>query len=418
MFHPKAKELVTIDPILNNLILKEDRRQEEGLELIASENATSPAVMQAQGSILTNKYAEGFPKKRYYGGCEFIDNIEQLAIDRAKKLFKTGYANVQPHSGSSANMAAYFSLLKPGDKVLAMSLSAGGHLTHGSSVNFSGQIFNFSSYGVDPQTERIDYDLVEKIAVEVKPRLIIAGASSYTRDIDFKIFRQIADRVSAYLMVDMAHISGLVAAGLHSDPIPYAHIITSTTHKTLRGPRGGLILSNEEELYKKIDSTLFPGIQAGPLEHVIAGKAVCFLEASLEHFKIYQKNVLLNARVLAENLISKGITLVTNGTDNHQILIKTDCVNLSGRDSAIVLESAGITCNKNMIPYDTRSPFATSGIRLGTPAITTRGLKSEHMPLIATWIDRSLRSQGDRELLENIRQEIFSLCKEYPIYKF
>ncbi len=417
MFHPKAFDLKMIDPEIFSIIESERERQELGLELIASENYTSPAVMQAQGSILTNKYAEGLPKKRYYGGCEFVDQAEILAIDRVTQLFGAKYANVQAHSGSQANMGAYFSLLNVGDTVLGMNLSEGGHLTHGSPVNFSGKLFKFISYGLDEKTERIDYDHVLEMAKQNKPKLIVAGASAYPRAIDFKKFREIADLVGAYLMVDMAHIAGLVAAGLHESPIPYAHVTTSTTHKTLRGPRGGIILTNEEELFKKLNSNIFPGIQGGPLEHVIAGKAVAFKEALTPEFKSYQKQVLLNSATLANGLMELGIKLVTDGTDNHLVLLKTDSVNLSGKEAEAALEHAGITCNKNMVPKDTRSPFITSGVRLGTPAITTRGLKENHMLMLAKWIHLALISSKDDNALKKIKNEVLELCKEFPVYK-
>jgi glycine hydroxymethyltransferase len=417
MFHPNAYDLKMIDPEISSIIENERERQELGLELIASENYTSPAVMQAQGSILTNKYAEGLPKKRYYGGCEFVDLAEILAIDRVTQLFGAKFANVQAHSGSQANMGAYFSLLNVGDTVLGMNLSEGGHLTHGSPVNFSGKLFKFISYGLHEKTERIDYDHVLEMAKQNKPKLIVAGASAYPRAIDFKKFREIADQVGAYLMVDMAHIAGLVAAGLHESPIPYAHVTTSTTHKTLRGPRGGIILTNEEDLFKKLNSNIFPGIQGGPLEHVIAAKAVAFKEALAPEFKSYQKQVLLNSASLAKGLMELGIKLVTDGTDNHLVLLKTDSVNLSGKEAEAALEHAGITCNKNMVPKDTRSPFITSGVRLGTPAITTRGLKENHMLMLAKWIHLALISSKDDNALKKIKNEVLELCKEFPVYK-
>jgi len=417
MFHYNSSDLKTLDPEIFSIIEKERRRQEDGLELIASENYTSPAVMQAQGSILTNKYAEGLPKKRYYGGCEFVDQGEILAIDRLTKLFGAKYANVQPHSGSQANMGAYFATLSVGDTVLGMNLSEGGHLTHGSPVNFSGKLFKFVSYGLHETTERIDYDAVLNMAKEHKPKMIVAGASAYPRSIDFKKFREIADEVGAILMVDMAHIAGLVAAGVHESPIPHAHIVTSTTHKTLRGPRGGIILTNDEELFKKLNSNIFPGIQGGPLEHVIAAKAVAFHEALLPEFKIYQQQVVKNAQVLADNLMNKGIKLVTDGTDNHLLLLKTDSVGLSGKEAEHALEAAGITCNKNMVPKDSRSPFVTSGVRLGTPAITTRGLKENHMDMLADWIYKALKQHSDESALTKIKNDVLTLCKEFPVYK-
>jgi glycine hydroxymethyltransferase len=416
MFNNNSGKLEIMDPEIFGIIAKERARQEDGLELIASENYTSPAVMQAQGSILTNKYAEGLPNKRYYGGCEFVDLVETLAIERANKLFNSKFANVQAHSGSQANMAAYFSMLEHGDKVLGMNLAEGGHLTHGSPVNFSGKLFKFSSYGINPETERLDYNLIREIAKSTKPKLIVAGASAYAREIDFKIFREIADEVGALLMVDMAHIAGLVAAGLHNSPIAHAHVTTSTTHKTLRGPRGGIILTNEEELFKKLNSNIFPGIQGGPLEHVIAGKAVAFKEALDPSFVVYQKQVVTNSKALASALLDKGISLVSGGTDNHLVLLKTDSVGLSGKAAEIALEHAGITCNKNMIPGDTRSPFVTSGIRLGTPAITTRGLKENHMVILAGWIHLALSNSTNEETLKNIKNQVLELCKTFPVY--
>lgn len=416
MFHKDSTKLSSMDPEIFGIIEKERARQENGLELIASENYTSPAVMQAQGSILTNKYAEGLPGKRYYGGCEFVDLVETLAIERVNKLFNSKFANVQAHSGSQANMAAYFSMLEYGDSILGMNLAEGGHLTHGSPVNFSGKLFKFCSYGLNPETERIDFDRVREIAKAERPKLIVAGASAYAREIDFKTFREIADEVGAQLMVDMAHIAGLVAAGLHLSPIPYAHVTTSTTHKTLRGPRGGIILTNEEDLFKKLNSNIFPGIQGGPLEHVIAGKAVSFKEALDPSFVAYQKQVIANSKALAASLIDKGIGLVSGGTDNHLVLLKTDSVGLSGKVAELALEHAGITCNKNMIPGDKRSPFITSGIRLGTPAITTRGLKESHMIILADWIHLALTNSTNEEILKKIKNQVLELCSAFPVY--
>ncbi len=416
MFHPNSFDLKNMDPDIFSLINKEKIRQEEGLELIASENYASQAVMQAQGSILTNKYAEGLPKKRYYGGCEFIDRIEELAISRACTLFKCQFANVQPHSGSQANMGSYFALINHGDTVMGMDLAQGGHLTHGSSVNFSGKNYKIISYGLETKTERIDFNQVEKLAKEHKPKLIIAGASAYPRAIDFKIFREIADSVNAYLLVDMAHIAGLVAADCHQSPINYAHITTSTTHKTLRGPRGGIVLTQDEEIFKKINFNIFPGIQGGPLEHIIAAKAVCFKEALANEYKTYQKQVIKNAQALADTLINKGVELVTGGTDNHLLLVKTDSVGLSGKDSEKILEASGITCNKNMIPGDKRSPFITSGVRLGTPAITTRGLKEEHMGLLGNWIYKALKNPTNSDLHDSLSKEVRALCQKFPVY--
>lgn len=417
MFNEKANSVQSMDPEIFDLINKERARQEDGLELIASENYTSPAVMQAQGSILTNKYAEGLPNKRYYGGCEFVDQVEILAIERVTKLFNAKFANVQPHSGSQANMGAYFATVKPGDKILGMNLAEGGHLTHGSPVNFSGKLFNFCAYGLNPETEMIDFNIVREQAKKEMPQLIVAGASAYPREIDFKTFKEIADEVGAKLMVDMAHIAGLVATGLHNSPIPYADVTTSTTHKTLRGPRGGLILTNNEELFKKLNSNIFPGIQGGPLEHVIAGKAVAFHEALQTDYVEYQKQVIKNSKKLSLELISRGIELVSGGTDNHLVLVKTDSVNLSGKEAEHALEMAGITCNKNMVPNDKRSPFVTSGVRLGTPAITTRGLREEHMVLLAGWINEALRNSTNETVLNNIKAEVLKLCRDFPVYK-
>lgn len=417
MFNKNAGSLKTMDPEIFGIIEKERTRQEDGLELIASENYTSPAVMEAQGSILTNKYAEGLPNKRYYGGCEFVDQAEILAIERITKLFGAKFANVQPHSGSQANMGAYFSILEPGDKVLGMNLAEGGHLTHGSPVNFSGKLFKFAAYGLNYETERIDFDIVRAQAKKEQPKLIVAGASAYPREIDFKTFKEIADEVGAKLMVDMAHIAGLVAAGLHNSPIPYADVTTSTTHKTLRGPRGGIILTNNEELFKKLNSNIFPGIQGGPLEHVIAAKAVAFQEALQPDYVTYQKQVVANAKKLAEELMAKGISLVSGGTDNHLVLVKTDSVGLSGKEAEHALELAGITCNKNMVPQDKRSPFVTSGVRLGTPAITTRGLKEAHMVTLANWIHEALMKSKDEAALNKIKSQVVDLCKQFPVYK-
>ncbi len=416
MFPANSNDLSKMDPEIFGIIEKERTRQEEGLELIASENYTSQAVMQAQGSILTNKYAEGLPNKRYYGGCEFVDLSETLAIERATKLFNAKFSNVQPHSGSQANMGAYFSMLEYGDKVLGMNLAEGGHLTHGSPVNFSGKLFKFCAYGLHPETERLDYNLIREIAKAERPKLLVAGASSYAREIDFKIMREIADEVGAMFMVDMAHIAGLVAAGIHNSPIPHAHVTTSTTHKTLRGPRGGIILTNDEDLFKKLNSNIFPGIQGGPLEHVIAAKAVSFKEALMPEFITYQKQVVLNSKTLAANLMNKGIELVSGGTDNHLVLVKTDSVGLSGKEAEKALEHAGITCNKNMIPKDKRSPFITSGVRLGTPAITTRGLKENHMVMLADWIHSALTNSTNEEQLLKIKMQVVELCKSYPVY--
>ena len=416
MYNQTKNHLEKIDPLVFDLINKEWLRQQDGLELIASENYTSPAVMEAQGSILTNKYAEGYPNKRYYGGCQFVDDIEELAIARAKKLFGAEYTNVQPHSGSQANMAAYFALLEPGDTILGMDLSQGGHLTHGSPVNFSGKLFKAVSYGVDNISECIEYNSIYDIAQQTQPRLIIAGASAYPRFIDFKKFREIADSVNAFLLVDMAHVAGLVATGLHPHPFPHAHIVTSTTHKTLRGPRGGIILTNDSKLAKKINSNIFPGIQGGPLEHVIAAKAVSFGEALQPEFMDYQKNVLENSQALAESLMSESFDIVTGGTDNHLILVKTDSTGLTGKDAENILEKVGITCNKNVVPNDKRSPFVTSGIRLGTPAVTTRGLGTSHMVQIGRWITHALKNSQSENELKKIRDSVRDLCLHRPLY--
>ena len=414
MFFQGDGDLEKADTEISRLIKEESARQESTLELIASENHASPAVMQAQGTILTNKYAEGRPGNRYYGGCAVIDKVEQLAIDRATALFGIRHANVQPHSGSQANMACYFSVLNPKDKILGMNLSEGGHLTHGSPVNFSGKLFHVISYGLHPDTERIDYEALADLAEKERPRLIIAGASAYPRLIDFKKFRQIADSVKAWLLVDMAHIAGLVAADLHPSPVDFAHLITTTTHKTLRGPRGGLILVDDPELYKKVNSNVFPGIQGGPLEHIIAAKAVAFAEALRPEYKIYQEQVLKNARALAGKL-QTGLDIVSGGTDTHLILAKTNRVDLTGKEAESILEKIGIACNKNMIPGDRRSPFVTSGIRLGTPAMTTRGLKEEHMEMVGEWILKALKNPQEN-LLFKIKQEVQILCRDYPVY--
>lgn len=404
------------DSEIYRLIQLESQRQELGLELIASENYCSKAVMQAQGSILTNKYAEGYPGKRYYNGCEIVDEIEALAISRLNQIFGSKFANVQPHSGSSANMAVYFSLLNSGDKILGMDLSQGGHLTHGSPVNFSGKLFATSFYGVNESTEILDYDNIRDIAIKEKPRLIIAGASAYPRAIDFEKFRSIADEVGAYLMVDMAHIAGLIAAGLHQNPIGLADVVTSTTHKTLRGPRGGIILTNNEDIAKKVNSNIFPGIQGGPLEHVIAAKAVAFKEALSNEFKAYQQQVIINAKVLADELVARGLAVVSGGTDNHLILAKTDSFNMSGKDASNYLEHIGVTCNKNMVPGDKRSPFVTSGIRLGTPALTTRGFKEQEIREVARLIITCLKNAGDLDVAKKLKQEVIDLCKGLPVY--
>ncbi|MBO0474447.1 serine hydroxymethyltransferase [Enterococcus sp. DIV0840] len=408
----------TFDPDLWDAIAKENDRQENNLELIASENVVSKGVMAAQGSILTNKYAEGYPGKRYYGGCEFIDIVEDLAIDRAKELFGAKFANVQPHSGSQANTAAYLSLIEPGDTVLGMDLSAGGHLTHGSPVNFSGKTYNFVSYGVDPTTEVIDYNVVRILAREHQPKLIVAGASAYSRTIDFEKFREIADEVGAKLMVDMAHIAGLVAAGLHPNPVPYADITTSTTHKTLRGPRGGLILTNDEDLAKKINSNIFPGIQGGPLEHVIAGKAVAFKEALDISFKEYSEQVIENAKAMTKVFNqTPEARLVSGSTDNHLLLIDVSGFGLNGKEAEAILDNVNITANKNSIPFEQLSPFKTSGIRIGTPAITTRGFLEDDCVEVAKLIVKVLKDHENEATLSEVRASVSELTKKYPLYK-
>jgi len=410
--------LKTNDPIIHSIISKELSRQDQHIELIASENFVSQAVLDAQGSILTNKYAEGYPKKRYYGGCEFVDEIESLAISRLKELFDAKYANVQPHSGSQANMAAYMSLLNSGDIILGMSLAEGGHLTHGFNLNFSGKTYKSFFYGVDEKTELIDYDRVLEIAKEVKPKLIVAGASAYSRIIDFKRFREIADEVGAYLLVDMAHIAGLVAAKLHPSPLPYAHVVTSTTHKTLRGPRGGIILTNDEEIAKKVDRAVFPGVQGGPLMHVIAAKAVAFQEALSTDFIEYQKQVIKNAQTLANELSSLGYRVVSGGTDNHLMLVDVKSkYGMTGLDAENTLHKVSITCNKNGVPFDKEKPAYASGIRLGTPAVTTRGFKEKDMKLIAGYIDQALLNRKDPVVLEEINQKVIQLTNKYPLYK-
>ncbi len=410
-----SKQLSAVDPDVFKFINLEQERQEMGLELIASENYCSKAVMEAQGSCLTNKYAEGYPKKRYYNGCEFVDEIEQLAIDRLKKIFNAGYANVQPHSGSGANMAVYMAMLNHGDTFLGMDLAQGGHLTHGSPVNFSGKLYKALHYGLN-ESETIDYNKLEEIAKRERPRMILAGASAYPRIIDFQKFSQIAKSIDAILFVDMAHIAGLVAAGLHPSPMEYADVVTSTTHKTLRGPRGGIILTNSEELGKKFNSLIFPGIQGGPLEHVIAGKAVAFKEALDPSFKTYQEQVVKNSKVLAKTLMDNGIDLVSGGTDNHLVLVKTDSVNMSGKEAGEVLEKVAITCNKNMVPNDKRSPFVTSGVRLGTPAVTTRGFKENETKQMAEMIVKALKNHTDEKALIEVKNNVMELCKKFPVY--
>ena len=407
------KKLSKNDTEIYDLIEKELKREQDGIELIASENIASEAVMEAMGSYLTNKYAEGYPGKRYYGGCYVVDEIEDIARNRAKELFGADHANVQPHSGSQANMAVYFTVLKPGDTVLGMDLSNGGHLTHGASVNFSGKLFNFISYGLNSETETIDYDKVRELAIENKPKLIVAGASAYSRTIDFAKFKEICDEVGALFMVDMAHIAGLVAAGLHPSPVPYADFVTSTTHKTLRGPRGGLVLC-KEKYAKDLDKNIFPGMQGGPLMHVIAAKAVCFKEALDPSFKEYMSQVVKNCKALCDELQKKDFKLVSGGTDNHLILVDLTNKDITGKEAEHLLDSIGITLNKNTVPNEQRSPFVTSGVRIGTPAVTTRGFKEEDMKVVADIIDQAIKNKdGDLTELSN---KVKALCKKHPIY--
>ncbi len=410
------EDLKETDREVYEFIGKEIDRQRNSLELIASENFVSKAVMQAQGSVLTNKYAEGYPKKRYYGGCGFIDDIEQTAIDRVKEIFKAEYANVQPHSGSQANMAIFYAFLKPGDTVLGMDLSHGGHLTHGSPVNFSGKYFNIVPYGVNKTTETIDYDELRKTALQNKPKMIIAGASAYPRIIDFKKFRDIADEAGCYLMVDMAHIAGLVAADLHPSPVPYADFVTTTTHKTLRGPRGGIILA-KAKYEKELNSAIFPGIQGGPLEHIIAAKAVAFKEALSENFKNYQRQVVFNASALANTLKNNGFSLISGGTDNHLMLVDFRKSEMTGKQAEALLDEVGITVNKNKVPFDERSPFVTSGIRIGTPAVTTRGMKEGEMIKIGELIVEVLQNPDDETIKNSIKKEVKLLCSKFPLYE-
>ena len=409
----KRRKLKKADLEVYEIIQKEKNRQFEHLELIASENYVSNAVLEATGSVLTNKYAEGYPNKRYYGGCKFIDEVESLAIERLKKLFKCEHANVQPHSGANANLAVYLALLNPGDTILGLNLSEGGHLTHGSKANASGKIYNSVSYGVD-ENGLLDYKKIRKIAKECKPKLIMAGASAYSRKINFKKFRKIADEVGAYLVVDIAHIAGLVATGLHPSPVPYADVVTSTTHKTLRGPRGGIIMC-KQELAKKIDSAVFPGLQGGPLEHIIAAKAVAFGEALKPSFKKYQKQILKNAKALSNRLLQNGINLVSNGTDNHLMLIDLSTNDLTGKDLENLLEQANISTNKNTVPNEKRSPFITSGLRIGTPAVTTRGMKEKEMIEIADIITDIIKNK--EQAVERSKTKVLNLCKNFPVYK-
>lgn len=410
------EKLATCDPELNEYINEELGRQRNKIELIASENFVSPAVMEAMGTILTNKYAEGYPGHRYYGGCEYVDKVETLAIERAKKLFGAAYANVQPHSGANTNLAVYFAFLKPGDTIMGMNLSQGGHLSHGSPVNISGSYFKVVPYGVNKETELIDYDAMEALAKEHHPKMIVAGASAYPRVIDFKRIAEIAHGVGALLLVDMAHIAGLVAAGLHPSPLPYADVVTTTTHKTLRGPRGGLILCNKEEIAKAINKAIFPGVQGGPLMHIIAAKAVAFGEALKPEFKTYQENIIKNAKAFADALIKEGFRLVSGGTDNHLVLVDVRGQNLTGKDAEHLLDAIGITCNKNTIPFDPASPFITSGIRLGTPAVTTRGFGEDDMREVAAIMSLVLNNPNDAFKQEEAAKRVAALCAKYPLY--
>ena len=409
------KSIKQVDPELYESMLKELERQQHNLELIASENIVSEAVLAAAGTFYTNKYAEGYPGKRYYGGCEYIDIAEQLAIERAKQLFGVKYANVQPHCGSNANFGAYYALLNSGDTILGMTLADGGHLTHGAKVNMSGKLFNCVGYGIDPETELIDYDKVREIALECRPKLIVAGASAYPRFIDYKKFREIADEVGAYLMADIAHVAGMVAVGLHPSPVGYAHVITSTTHKTLRGPRGGLILCDDEEIAKKIDKAIFPGSQGGPLMHVIAAKAVAFKEALSPEFKTYQEQILKNAKAMADRLAKRGLRLVSGGTDNHMILVNLVGSGVNGKQLESWLDMAHITVNKNSVPNEPLPPSLTSGIRVGTPAVTTRGMKEDDMIKIADMIADVV--EGGESAIESVKARAIALCDEHPIYK-
>ena len=415
MLNENLKIIDAIDPETADSIRAEFERQSSGLEMIASENFVSPAVLAAAGCIMTNKYAEGYPSKRYYGGCMCVDVVEELAKKRACELFGANFANVQPHSGSQANTAVYVALLEHGDTVLGMSLAHGGHLTHGSPVNISGKFYNFVSYGVSSKDFRIDYDALEAQALEVKPKMIVAGASAYPRVIDFAHLREIADKVGAYLMVDMAHIAGLIAAGQHPSPVPYAHVVTTTTHKTLRGPRGGMILCNDEEIFKKINKAIFPGIQGGPLMHIIAAKAVCFKEALQPEFKAYQEQVVKNAAALAEALVEEGFDLVSGGTDNHLMLLDLRSMNLTGKEFEHRLDEVHITVNKNAIPDDPQSPFITSGVRVGTPALTTRGMKEPEMKKIAHLF--ALTARDFENSADAVRAEVAKLCEQFPLYK-
>ena len=416
MFGKCSEALRKVDPSIAAVIDSELKREREGIELIASENVVSPAVLAAMGSVLTNKYAEGYPGKRYYGGCEVVDQAEDLARDRAKKLFGCDHANVQPHSGSQANMAAYFSVLKPGDTILAMSLSHGGHLTHGSPVNFSGQLYDVISYGVSMETETIDLDQVAALAREHRPKMIVCGGSAYPRIIDSEKFSEIAKETGALLLFDIAHIAGLIAAGYHPDPVPFCDFVTTTTHKTLRGPRGGMVMCREE-FGKAVDKTVFPGMQGGPLMHVIAAKAVAFQEALQPSFKGYQKQIVANAKALADALLKRDFRLVSGGTDTHLILVDLTNRGVTGKDMETALDKAGITVNKNTVPAETRSPFVTSGIRIGTPAVTTRGFKEAEMDILAGWIDITANNVGNEEVLSAVRAEVLELCGRFPLYE-
>ena len=413
----KAWEILkVVDPAIAEVIRREAHRQQTQIELIASENVVSPAVLEAMGSVLTNKYAEGYPAKRYYGGCEEVDVAEELARERAKKLFGADHANVQPHSGSQANMAVYFSALKPGDTILAMNLAHGGHLTHGSPVNFSGQLYNVIPYGLDPATETIDFGQVEELALQHRPKMIVCGASAYPREIDAERFKAIADRVGALLMCDMAHFAGLVAAKFHKDPVPWCDYVTTTTHKTLRGPRGGMILCTADKA-KSVDKAIFPGMQGGPLMHVIAAKAVAFQEALKPDFALYQERIVKNARALAEELLKRDFRLVSGGTDNHLILVNLANRNLTGRAMEQALDKAGMTVNKNAVPFDPQPPTVTSGFRVGTPAVTTRGFGPGEMAKIAAWIERVAKNPEDEEELARIKAEAMELCRAFPLYE-
>ncbi|AJD49531.1 glycine hydroxymethyltransferase [Isoalcanivorax pacificus W11-5] len=413
----KTMTIAEFDPEIQAAIEGEERRQEAHIELIASENYASPRVIEAQGTVLTNKYAEGYPGKRYYGGCEFVDTIEQLAIDRACELFGAQFANVQPHSGSQANGAVFLGLLAPGDTVLGMSLAHGGHLTHGAAPNFSGKSYNAVQYGINTDTGLIDYDEVERLAVEHKPKMIIAGFSAYSQTLDFPRFREIADKVGAYLMVDMAHVAGLVAAGLYPNPVPFADVVTTTTHKTLRGPRGGLVLTNNEDIAKKINSAVFPGGQGGPLMHVIAAKAICFKEALADDFKTYQQQVITNAQAMAQVFVDRGFDVVSGGTENHLFLLSLIKQDITGKDADAALGRAHITVNKNAVPNDPRSPFVTSGLRIGTPAVTTRGFTEADCRELAGWICDILDNMGDESVIERVRGQVSEICARLPVYE-